>query len=693
MSTQVATDSPRLGLHVGRLGQFAPAAAWLVGLAAVLGLRHWSACISAAIWGLLLLMSFIAWGACLVRWLGDGRPFGAGLLGTFGIALTLWVFGILACVHLVSVPAVVVWSAAGPVLWAAGWQPSPPARWLVRLCRPRGWLTWKQPPVYAIGLALLAVVAVLQYAHSVMNVSFNTWDDEMAYRSFIQQFLDTGTLLDGFSYRRVGAYGGVSLLQAMVLALSHRDRVHILDNGICLLLPLALIVGYRRAATHAARAAVLLSAFLLLTLPYYLHNLGGEYSGLMFFLALFCLFDQPDFDDASPRNNAILVGLLAAAACTLRQNYIGAAVGFVVLLYLARGWFPGRVQAESKDDARRLAVKEGLAALGSLALFLLPWAVLSTMAIHSPFYPIVRGNVRPDFGILGKVTFDEEVRWTLQNMFTFTPVTSIALFFVAVFTLEPSRPNRAIQVFMFTCVGAFALMMHFFRAFDDAESIARYYFAFTVAFCLATTLQVVHRGLSDAGRARASAAVALVAVAVGYQFVANKDTILRQAMEAVTAFNDLVRSRGPGHQLPPSDVHVRLQATVPPNQPLLVMLDHSYLLDGKRNRIFNYDHPGVMGPGGGPPTFEGPEALAAYLQKQGIRYIAYQMGPSSREYSPDYWRQKMATTAIVNGRGGFYKIQAKFELETFATLDKLAHSRKNLFAEGDIHVLDLQTRR
>ncbi len=34
------------------------------------------------------------------------------------MALTVWVFGALACVRLVSVPAVVIWSAAGPLLLA-----------------------------------------------------------------------------------------------------------------------------------------------------------------------------------------------------------------------------------------------------------------------------------------------------------------------------------------------------------------------------------------------------------------------------------------------------------------------------------------------------------------------------------------------------------------------------------------------
>lgn len=662
-----------------------PAAVWLVGLVACLATRRWSACISAAVWGLVLLGSFTAWGRLVARALKDDRPLGWGLHAALGMAATVFVFGALACVRLVSVPAVVVWSAAGPLLVAADRLLGRGGA-LVPLDQSVRTALRRFQPVFALALAVLSIAVALQYADSAMNASFNAWDDEMAYRSYIRQFLETGTLLDGFSFRRVGAYGGQSLLQAFVLALTNRDRVHILDNGICLLIPFGLITGYRGRGGRNGRAAILLAAFLLVTLPYYLHNLGGEFSGLMFFLALFRVYDDPDFEKASIRANAAMAALLAAAICTLRQNYMSAAVGFVALVHLALVWFPGE---RSAREWRRQA----LATAGATFVFLLPWIVLSIIAIHTPLYPVLRGNVRPDFGMSGHVTFDEEVRWALTNLFMFNPVSSIALFFVAAAVLPPLRRYRAIQMFMLANAGAFCLMMHFFRAFSDAESIARYYFAFSVAFCLAATLRVVAEDPIWLRRRSVAAAIGLVAVGVGYQFLNEKDTILRLALADVTAFNDLVRARGAFVPNTPTDEqYKRLQASVPRGEPILVMLDHTHLLDSRRNPVFNYDHPGTMGPRGGPPAFKGPEALAAYLESVGIRYIAYQIGPSSPEYDVGYWERKIASTAVVNGRGSFYKIQGRFELDSFATLQALGHSRRVLFNEGDLRVIDLKTR-
>ncbi|HEX4406286.1 MAG TPA: hypothetical protein VH560_15720, partial [Polyangia bacterium] len=112
-------------------------------------------------------------------------------------------------------------------------------------------------------------------------------------------------------------------------------------------------------------------------------------------------------------------------------------------------------------------------------------------------------------------------------------------------------------------------------------------------------------------------------------------------------------------------------------------------LNFRRNPISDYDHPGVMGPGTKPPAFKGPEAWAAYMLSQGIRYVAVQIGPSSAEYKRSAWTARAAIVIDHTGRNGFYKIQARFELDAFDTLEALIKTRKSLFSEGDFHVLDL----
>ena len=673
---------------LARLRWLVPAGVWLAGF----GLeRHWApsrAYLAASAWGLLLLASFVAWGALVSRSLLGTRRLDWALYGVFGMALALAWFATLACFSLVSAGDIIVFCALGPVAWGAVslWQeyrrdPSP-GRSFVAACRRH----WARPrsPVFVVAVGVLYVMALLHYAGAVTNTAFNVWDDEMAYRSFARQFLDTGTLLEPFSFRRVGSYGGQSLLVAMALAAVSRDCVHVVDGGMCVLLLLGLIVGYRGGPRAATRPAIIAAGFMAMTLPHQPHNISSEISGVAMFVALFRVLDEVRFEEQRPWAFAVLVGALAAAVCTLRQTYMVAAALLLGFFCLARVVYP-------EGRPRRAQLRQLFLTLAATSGFLVPWMVLSAGSIGTAFYPVFHGNLRLDFGMIGSVDRGELVRWTLANAFVFWPVSSIALLFVAAVMLPFGRSSRALHALMGACVLAFVVMMHFFQAFHDSQSINRYYLGFTVAFALAAVLRSVTDG-ARGPRATASAAVALCAL--GAHFLSAKDSVLGLYFERVTAVTELKQHTGTDPVRPPfADVYHRLQKAVPRGAKLLVTLDHTYMLDGTRNRIFNYDHPGALGPEGGPPCFDGAEAFAAYLLKVGIRYIAYQLGPSSPEYWRDMWEQRKEISLAPNGRGFFYQNQARFELDFFDDVTALQRSRRSLFDEGELHVLDLARRR
>ena len=321
--------------------------------------------------------------------------------------------------------------------------------------------------------------------------------------------------------------------------------------------------------------------------------------------------------------------------------------------------------------------------------FLLPWMVLAVIAIGTPLYPLIQGNVRPDYGFVGSLHFDEKVRWALTNLFVFKPISTIGMLFAAAVLLPGSRRNRVLHTFLLASVVAFCLMIHFFQNFQDQDSIARYYFAFALALGLTVTLGA----LSQAARRTAGVlpAAALVLFAVGYQFVAAKDQVLAAATSGVTAFNNLLWQGGPAKPHDKANLYRRIQDSIPPGERVLVMLDHTHLLDGKRNVLYTFDHPCAAGPKPRPPCFEGPEAMAAYPTQQRIRYLAYQLGPSSPEYSYFQWERKRPTELQPKRRINYYERQAIFEIDFFGTLQALTASRQSVFHEGEVHVLDLQT--
>jgi hypothetical protein len=665
-----------------------PIATWLV----VLGVsRHWHGprpVAAASLWGLLLLASFTSWGRVgtgLLGYAGLGWGFDAAV----GMAGTIFLFGVLACARLASTPLIVAWSAAGPLalglVRARATAQAPPIEPALLAERLRAWLRRPRPLAFGAAIVALYAMAALQYLHSAADVSFNTWDDDMAYRSFARDFLDTGTLYQPFSYRRIGAYGGQSLLHAMVLALSDRDRLHLVDDGLCLVMVLGLVTGYRAVSRGSGRPAILVAGWLAMALPYTPHNTASAISGVVFFLALFRLFDDPRFESARPGQNALLVGLFVAAVCTLRQNYLSAAVLFVAAVYLGLVAYPGRTRPRGEW------LRQGLLAGGAAVAFLTPWMALSFRAARTALYPLMKGDVRPDFGVVGRVSWVEGLRWALHNLFVFKPIGSIALFFVAAVALPTSRRSRALHAFVVCNALSFAMMMYVFQNFDDWESIGRYYFAFSVAFCIAATLRCLGDASTRGTNARALVSAALATAAVGIHFVDAKDTLEGLYSNRIAALA-AVFTQGPTPLSNDDALYGRIQASVPPGAPILVVLDHTQLLDGRRNPLFLYDHPGAMGPPPGPPCFGGPEAFAMYLRSVGVRYVAYQVGPSSQEYNADIWRARAAAIVPPAGRDhAFYKNQARFELDFFETIKALGATRRSLFHEGDIRVLDLES--
>ena len=88
-------------------------------------------------------------------------------------------------------------------------------------------------------------------------------------------------------------------------------------------------------------------------------------------------------------------------------------------------------------------------------------------------------------------------------------------------------------------------------------------------------------------------------------------------------------------------IYYSLQQSVPPGEPLLVMLEKPYRLDFRRNRIMSLDIPGAVSPAPGIPILDGPEEVAGYLLGKSIRYVAFIKETASFElYQRAAWERQ-----------------------------------------------------
>jgi hypothetical protein len=639
-----------------------------------------SECWASALWGMVLLGSFVGWGGALNARLRPSGRRGWGLDGAVGAAFFLWVGGALAVVHGVSKAAIWIFVLTGIVALAVGAAgafggpraglPGAPA------VRPGA----RPTLTYAIVVVGVAMLVLLRYVESVWNTEFNVWDDNMAYRQFAQKLIEIGSLYEPFSSRRIASFGGQTMLHAAMLAGAPGIRLHVVDSGLCALLVVGLLLGY--GASPARRGAGLLAAILFLALPDPRHNIGSEVSGAMFFLALFRVLDDLRHEPERPWGNAIVLGLLSAGACTLRQSNLPAAAATVGLYFVLR------MIHEPPAVRRDLLRETGRTAVAALVA-LLPWMLTSFANSRTFLYPLMTGNSNPAWGLLGHVNGWEEDRWFLINLFYFLPVRTITFFVIAGCLLHAGRRTSAIRAQLIGTLIGFGLLVHSLQTSIYFDSVGRYYFSFVSAYALALTLFVAsRRRFARVGRLLP---LVLVLSSIVLHVYESRDDLQKTYTAWVDGADHWRNMRNPDRQRSDDDVtsfYRRLQQVVPPGKAILAMVDHPYLFNFRRNEIFNFDQPGAVSPAPQVPVARGPEAMASYLSGMGIQYLAFIIGDSP-EYNYDVWKGRASDEIKPGARGGMYKAQAYYYLDAFDNFTALAASRKVLLHEGDYWVLDL----
>ncbi len=142
--------------------------------------------------------------------------------------------------------------------------------------------------------------------------------------------------------------------------------------------------------------------------------------------------------------------------------------------------------------------------------------------------------------------------------------------------------------------------------------------------------------------------------------------------------------------------YLEMQSSIPHTALLLARLEKPFLLDFSRNPIFIVDSPGHASLPPGMPLFKGSEALAKYLTNQGIRYVAYsyKREPGAQRA---YWVKRLGSeiypwvepNRIIQVLRPSLRSEVQYTLDFQENLRLLSHSRKRIFDNGKMFILDL----
>ncbi|HLK93297.1 MAG TPA: hypothetical protein VKZ18_25625 [Polyangia bacterium] len=624
---------------------------------------------AAAAWGLVVVLAFAGWGDLVRRLLAPAAEVDWGLRAAWGLAATVVLGGLFCLLGLARWPVLVAWTCGGVALLAQALVPrrrGAPGGAAAGPATPAG---WELLPV--VGVACLTAFVYLGSAgHTFPNPS----DDWPAYLSFVQKLLQTGGMIEPFSVRRMAAYGGQTLLQALTSVVAGETQIQLFDGGVCLVLTVGLVVGFAREARSVIWMLLTLTALAVLMLPDGRANSASEMSGVVGFVATWRTATFVDRRDLRGWRGAMLAALPLAAVATLRQNYL---VPVVVMLFTwaARGGRPD----ERWDDRLRFFWQVA-AATGAC---LLPWAVLALRSNGTFLFPLFHGNFHPDAGGISVPTpWHERLKGCFSAVFYETPIHPTLLLVLALPAAAAGANRRASIGLWLGAILGFGFLCWKLPDSDN-YTLARYAFAGVVALIVVAGLAAAESTSSEGLTKRGVTAAGLVATALALQVYGTHDAALKSLNGALDRLRHVDTS--PDAVTAHPELEQKMQAAVPPGAPLLVMIDRPFLLDFARNPIEILDQPGGASPPPGIPFVQGSEAVAGYLRARGFRYFGF-VRPE-KAVTPPYSRQQWVN--YQSGGPPLWKATAPYMLAAFDVVGQLAQHQHRVYDDGTLVVVDL----
>jgi hypothetical protein len=617
------------------------------------------------VWGLVVLAAFVGWGGIVApvmrRFGGESAmtPPDWGLAAGWGMALVLAAGGALSLVGLTRpwllVALVVVGAALAGRRLLAEARPTPVGRRL-------WWL-----------MALAAVPLLTRYASAVTHQALSCSDDDIAYFAFVARLLDTGTLVEPFSLRRLSGYGGQTFLQALVMAVGDEDNAYLIDRGVAFIVAFGLVIGFFRDPGKSGESGFkpvhyLVTLVLVVILPLPLLNSSSHVTGLALFLTFFRTLERTPLRAAESAPVQLwLLGLVAAGAASLKATFLVMAAAT-----LTAWWLIGALR-----DWRR----PGVAALhlaASMLAFLAPWMALLYRSSATPLFPLVQGHHRPDFAATYSGDLPLAELATFLGDFLIRP--QVGLFLVPLL-LHAFRRGTPAGLALYAGAIATAVATVATLTYDDIETLHRYVAPFLNAAFIATVIVFADEALkampaaTDGGRKRHAGDVILWVLVV--------------ALLPAPVYHDVIRmARTYGQTiLSPEnrDAYARAQAAVPRGERLLVLVNHPFAFDYRRNGIVNVDVPGAVSPDPGMPFFRGSGALKDYLKGQSIRAVVFRdfAATGGCLYGRDIWLRH------AEGDNPMWRAQSKFYLDLMDNVLKLAATERVVHRNRGLTVIVL----
>jgi hypothetical protein len=627
------------------------------------------------LWSLVIFASFWGYGEALRRALK--RPefddLGWGLTAAWGMAVTLAIGGFLMMLSLANEPLLIALVLIGFAFFAFFYL----IRWSAETNK-KSKKNLQNPALNATGLSLpdvlLWLLAGLAFATSIAwPHQIDPNDDLVCYLVFPERILQTGTLIEPYSFRRILTFGGQSLLQALVFIPGFERNAHIPDRGFSELIFLGLIIGIIKK--HPRTALVVLVGFLAMLVPVPRINTAGAFTGGVLLLGLVLTLEKSTNSKSRDLAGFFPSALLAAAASTIRPTFLFAAA----LVCFLQFFFSEKHNAFDLKNRFLLGAREAFIFGFLILLLIAPWMILLFLSCGTPLCPPFAGNFNPEFQIQD---YPGDFFKNLATSFSFAFSLEMIPLFLGILSAALLPRGRSVLL-AGVSVLLTTLLLVFMQASLMKQEFYRYLFPVVFPVAVLALLRFATQESSERNFIRDQLARILAAASLlGIGAVQFGPALNEVFSEAQSLPQQTSETRG---FLPPefANSYKELQSKVPPEKKIYAIVDAPYLLDFKRNPIFVADVLGGASPGNLMPQLEGTQALFDYFKKEGIEYVlAVEFEKALLLYTRKHWLEHQRPE-------WFYKqVWGKYALDFMDRIDDIAKTH-TIATAGNTRLLKL----
>jgi len=653
--------------------------------------------------GGLVVLSWIGYGYLAALLSGDASSLPWGLLAGLGLALLITLGGVQAALSIVSMKmniVVIVVGLVSSIIWlkSISWKRSTLADTFQipdDLAERRAFILVWTLRAMSLGIIILHLVG------SIFPFWMDECDDPVAYFYLPKKLLQTGTLLEPFSQRRLASLGGMQYLQTFLYPVFGASSLPFTDMGLGKLFLWAAAHGFladpkKPSQTDRLKRELVALLALLLSMAFIMFNHAAVVMPTAMLLCLYALLlrDNNPAAGASWRR-ALLLGLIAAGLIAMRNNFIILVAPLLMI----------HVVFKNGDSPRIMEKTKFLGLMAStIIICLASWLLLSYRSSGTIFYPAFKGFYTFPFGMGKPLLFTEKLSFVVNNFTASKAVIIPTLAFLALMSRRDVKLTWALAVSITIAVAGLSAALTGFDTFN----IYRYNQPILFSGIIALIALLVAGNNMPSFFSRQLSRLWLYVAALVAVFwwlfwpatltfnaevarsteVRNGEYITSNTEEYYIAFKRAINANTSEFEALSPDrdaVYRYVQESLPRGARIISATAQPFHWDFARQAVDTLDVIGQVSPPPGMPFFHGPESMTGYFRRLGYRYLAY-----TPFDSPNCLYSRVRWEARANGETFLWKQWAPYFLDFFKNVDALERRGAVVLRSPNMNVIDLQ---